>query len=208
MPKMPPIYDGRFVLRPEQDTSYVHFEGAADHPFQPDPDVFPRVNVWWLAEAALFSYWDPDAALRGFNAAGLEAEFVKEGGTECYVVWQSNWLAVAFRGTEGDQWSDILTDAKFAQIPWLGGARARGLRPCRAGDRAETHTGDQPSGGWTDPLVLRTQSWRRVGHTSCGPLCRDARRLYLWIAAHRRPGVRGSLHGAVRRPFRSVRQQP
>ncbi len=120
MPKKPPIYDGRFVLRPEQDTSYVHFEGAAAHPFQPDPALFPRVNIWWLAEAALFSYWDPDAALRGFNAAGLEAEFVKEGGTECYVVWQSNWLAVAFRGTEGDQWSDILTDSRFAQIPWLG----------------------------------------------------------------------------------------
>ena len=120
MPKKPPIYDGRFVLRPEQDTSYVHFEGAAAHPFQPDPALFPRVNIWWLAEAALFSYWDPDAALRGFNAAGLEAEFVKEGGTECYVVWQSNWLAVAFRGTEGDQWSDILTDSQFAQIPWLG----------------------------------------------------------------------------------------
>jgi hypothetical protein len=120
MPKMPPIYDLRFVLRPEQDTSYMHFEGAADHPFQPDPVSFPRVNVWWLAEAALFSYWDPDEALRGFNAAGLEAEFVKEGGTECYVVWQSDWLAVAFRGTEGDQWNDILTDARFAQIPWPG----------------------------------------------------------------------------------------
>ena len=121
MPKLPPIYDLRFVLRPEQDTSYAHFEGVADHPFQPDPEVFPRVNVWWLAEASLFSYWDPDAAIRGFNAAGLEAEFVKEGGTDCYVVWQSDWLAVVFRGTEGDQWSDILTDAKFAQIPWLGG---------------------------------------------------------------------------------------
>jgi len=120
MPKMPPIYDGRFVLRPEQDTSYVHFEDAVAHAFQPDPAVFPRVNVWWLAETALLSYWDPDAAIPCFNAAGLEAEFVKAGGTECYVVWQSSWLAVAFRGTEGDQWSDILTDARFAQIPWKG----------------------------------------------------------------------------------------
>jgi len=120
MPKLPPIYDGRFVLRPEQDTSYVHFENAATHPFQPDPASFPRVNVWWLAEAALLSYWDPDPAIARFNAAGLEAEFVKAGGTECYVIWQSTWLVVVFRGTEGDQWKDILTDAAFAQIPWKG----------------------------------------------------------------------------------------
>jgi hypothetical protein len=121
MPKPPPVYDGQFVLRPEQDTSYVHFENAAGHPFQPDPVSFPRVNVWWLADAALLSYWDPASAVPLFNAAGLDAEFVQAGGTDCYVVWQSNWVLVAFRGTEGDQWSDILTDARFGQIPWQVG---------------------------------------------------------------------------------------
>jgi hypothetical protein len=121
MPKPPPVYDGQFVLRPEQDTSHVHFENAAAHPFQPDPASLPRVNAWWLAEAALLSYWDPTAAIPLFNTAGLDAEFVEGGGTECYVAWQSDWLLVAFRGTEGDQWNDILTDAKFAQIPWQVG---------------------------------------------------------------------------------------
>jgi hypothetical protein len=99
----------------------VHFEDAASHPFQPDPASLARVNVWWLAETSLLSYWDPGAAIPLFNAAGLDAEFVEGGGTQCYVVWQSDWVAVAFRGTEGDQWSDILTDARFAQIPWQTG---------------------------------------------------------------------------------------
>jgi len=121
MPKAPPVYDGRFVLRPEQDASYVHFENASAHPFEPDPASVPRVNVWWLAEAALLSYWDPAAAIPLFEAAGLNAEPVEERGTECYVVWQADWVLVAFRGTEGDQWSDILTDVKFQQVPWQAG---------------------------------------------------------------------------------------
>ena len=121
MPKAPPVYNGQFVLRPEQDTSYVHFENAAAHQFQASPGSVPPVNAWWLAEAALASYWDPAAAIPLFNAAGFEAEFVEEGGTECYVAWQSTWLLVAFRGTEGDRWDDILTDVRFAQVPWLAG---------------------------------------------------------------------------------------
>jgi triacylglycerol lipase len=121
MPKPAPVYNAQFVLRPEQDTSYIHFENAAAHPFRPDPAELPRVNVWWLIEAALLSYWDPAAAIPVFNAAGLDAEFVEADGTQCYVAWQADWLLVAFRGTEGDQWGDILTDARFAQIPWKVG---------------------------------------------------------------------------------------
>ena len=155
MPKLPPIYDGRFVLRPEQDTSYVHFENAAAHPFQPDPVSFPRVNVWWLAEAALLSYWDPDAAIARFNAAGLEAEFVKAGGTECYVIWQSD---LACRGLSRDRGGSVEGHPDRCRVrpdSVAGKSCARRLRPGSTGDRAKAHTGDQPSGGRADPLVLR-----------------------------------------------------
>jgi len=121
MPKPPPVYDARLVLNPERDLDYVHFENAVQHPFQADPSSFPRVNVWWLAEAALLSYWDPDAAIPIFKGAGLDAVFVAARSTECYVVSQRGWLAVAFRGTESDEWPDILTDARFAQVPWRTG---------------------------------------------------------------------------------------
>jgi len=63
MPKPPPVCDIQFVLHPEQDAGYVHFENAAAHPFEPAPGSFSRMNAWWLAKAALLSYWDPPQAL-------------------------------------------------------------------------------------------------------------------------------------------------
>ena len=100
---------------------HVHFEDAASHPFQPRPTGFPRVNVWWLAEAALALYWAPAGANRLFQAAGLECQYLHGGGTDCYVAWQTDWLLVAFRGTQPDQWADILADVKFAQVSWDAG---------------------------------------------------------------------------------------
>jgi triacylglycerol lipase len=121
MLKPPPDYEGRLVLRPEQDRDYLHFENAGEHPFQANPRGFPRVNVWWLAEAALLSYWDPTEAKALFSAAGLDSQLIKSHGTECYLAWQDAWVLVAFRGTEGDQWDDVLTDARLAQTTWLTG---------------------------------------------------------------------------------------
>jgi len=118
MPKPAPEYDIGFVLHPEQDATYIHFENAATNPFQPNPSAMSRVNAWWLSEAALLSYWDPAPAIQIFKSAGLDAEYVNQESTDCYVAWESAVVIVAFRGTESDQWKDILTDARVAQIPW------------------------------------------------------------------------------------------
>jgi hypothetical protein len=118
MPKPPPVYESRFVLHPEQDASYLHFENAGAHAFQPHPTGFPRVNAWWLAEAALASYWPPADASQIFSAAALSAEYLSANGTDCYVAWQPGFVLVAFRGTQPGQWADILADAKVAQVPW------------------------------------------------------------------------------------------
>src|SRR5689334_23587159 len=110
MRKPLPVYDIRFVIHPEWDAAYVHFENAAANPFQPRPAGFPRVNAWWLAEAALLSYWAPEPANRIFAAAGLQSDYLAaDDGTECYVAWQSEAVIVALRGTQPDQWKDILT---------------------------------------------------------------------------------------------------
>jgi triacylglycerol lipase len=127
MPKPKPVYDVRFVLHPEQDAEYVHFEGSGAHPFQPHPDGIPRVNRWWLAEAALAAYWPPDKAQEIFRRAGLDSEYLTAGGTDCYVAWQKDWLAVAFRGTQPDQWPDVLTDANASQRAWDIGRVHRGF---------------------------------------------------------------------------------
>jgi triacylglycerol lipase len=121
MQKPAPVYSLQFVLHPEQDTAYRHFENAAANPFQPDPENFPRVNVWWLGEAALLAYWNPADAIPIFRAAGFQCEFITADGTDCYVVSQKDFVIVAFRGTQPGQWKDILADANIVLVPWPTG---------------------------------------------------------------------------------------
>jgi triacylglycerol lipase len=118
MQKPGPVYSLQFVLHPEQDTAYRHFENAAANPFQPNPRDFPLVNAWWLGEAALLTYWNPADAIPIFEAAGFQCEFITAGGTDCYVASQRDFVVVAFRGTQPDEWKDILADANIVLVPW------------------------------------------------------------------------------------------
>jgi triacylglycerol lipase len=128
MRKDPPTYVLDFVFHPEHDTDYVHFQDAGAHPFQPDPAGFPRVNAWWLADSALLTYWDPAKATTIFSRAGLTAEFIKVGSTDCYVASRHGLVIVAFRGTEPNEWQDILTDVKIQLVPWRAGKVHRGFK--------------------------------------------------------------------------------
>jgi triacylglycerol lipase len=112
--------DLRFVLHPEADSGYVHFQNCELFPFNARPLKLGRRNTWWLADAALLAYWPPPLALPRFQAAGFAGtEFVDEGGTQCYVSWTDDFALVAFRGTQPDQLSDIFDDAAFAFVPWI-----------------------------------------------------------------------------------------
>ena len=121
MQKPAPAYVADLVFHPEHDTLYVHFENAAAHPFQPDPAGFPRVNAWWLADSALLTYWDEVKAAAIFKSAGLHSTFIKVRSTDCYVAWQNTFVIVAFRGTQPDEWDDMLTDANIVLVPWHAG---------------------------------------------------------------------------------------
>ena len=122
MRKPPPDYSLDLVLHPAHDTGYKHFENSASNPFQPNPATdFPRVNAWWLADAALLTYWNPADAIPIFRNAGFECEFVTADSTDCYVASQRDWVVVAFRGTEPDAWQDILTDVNIVLVPWQTG---------------------------------------------------------------------------------------
>lgn len=121
MQKPAPVYSLDLVFHPERDHSYVHFQHADLHPFQPNPAGLPRVNVWWLADSALLSYWDEANANAVFDGAGLQSTFIKVGTTDCYIASGSGFVIVAFRGTEPDEWPDVLTDAKIALVPWQTG---------------------------------------------------------------------------------------
>lgn len=128
MQKPAPVYSLDLVFRPERDNGYVHFENAAAHPFQPNPAGFTRVNVWWLADSALLTYWDEANAKAIFDSAGLQSKFVKVGSTHCYIAWQNGFVIVAFRGTEPDEWQDMLTNAKIKLVPWQAGKVHRGFK--------------------------------------------------------------------------------
>jgi triacylglycerol lipase len=128
MQKPPPVYTLEFVLHPERDATYRHFENASANPFQPNPMGFPRVNMWWLAEAALLTYWNPAAAIPIFETAGFQCEFITAEGTDCYVAAQADFVIVAFRGTQPDKWKDIIADASLVLVPWQNGLVHLGFR--------------------------------------------------------------------------------
>ena len=76
------------------------------------------MNVWWLGEAALLTYWNPADAIPIFEATGFECEFITADGTDCYVAAQADFVVVAFRGTQPDEWKDIIADANIMLVPW------------------------------------------------------------------------------------------
>ena len=129
MQKPAPVYVLDLVLHPEHDSGYIHFENADSNPFEPNPSSFPRVNIWWLADSALATYWDEPQATAIFAAAGLQCKFVEEGSTDCYIAWQDTFVIVAFRGTEPDEWQDVLTDVNIELVSWpQGGKVHRGFK--------------------------------------------------------------------------------
>src|ERR1700754_352998 len=99
MQKPPPTYSIELVFHPARDISYEHFTDAVRHPFEPRATAVPRVNAWWMADAALASYWDALDAEKIFVRAGLTSTYLKRGPTDCYVAWEDDFAIVTFRGT-------------------------------------------------------------------------------------------------------------
>ena len=119
-----PTPDLNLVFHPDADATYRHFDGHESVPFDPGATTVTRANAWWLAEAALLSYWDPAEATKRFAVAGLTAEIVEQGDTQAYVAAMPGAVIVAFRGTEPDHLGDSFDDAKIILVPWEHGAGA------------------------------------------------------------------------------------
>lgn len=113
-----PTPDIMLVFHPQQDASYVHFLDGDAHPFDQAKGRLGRRNAWWLADAALLSYWAPDEALARYARVGFEAEPVFGGTTQGYLAWNDTAVIVSFRGTEPGEPGDILDDLTFAVAPW------------------------------------------------------------------------------------------
>ncbi len=87
------------VVPPNED--YEYFEDCRNHPFQYASSKFEMVNAWWLAEAALLAYAEPQFAIPRFQDAGLpDVRFFSGESTQCYVGHNDDFVIVAFSGTE------------------------------------------------------------------------------------------------------------
>ena len=120
------------VTHPESDAEYFHFQPqmadgsvrrAVDAtPFDASATVFSPVNAWWLAEAALLSYWDPASVASRLSAqAGLASEWFDRRGTEGYVAWNDHAAIVSFRGTQPNEQADVWSDIDFVTTRWEKG---------------------------------------------------------------------------------------
>ena len=120
------------VTHPERNVSgYLPFEDARDdrYRFRPAADGWSRINAWWLAEASFLSYWHDDAEATDIYSrqTGLAYVPLSEGATQCSLAVDPNFAIVAFRGTQPDQWQDILDDARFTMGPWKQGHAHEGF---------------------------------------------------------------------------------
>ena len=113
-----PDPDPQLLFHPELDTQYVFFENSQSFPFVPDATSFNKANAAWLADAALLAYWPSDGAKPKFAAAGLtDYSFLNQNGTQCHVASNDQFAIVCFRGTQPDQWQDVLADVEIAESP-------------------------------------------------------------------------------------------
>jgi triacylglycerol lipase len=113
-----PAPDITLVFHPARDTSYVHFLEAESHAFDAAATRLGRRNAWWLAEAALLSYWAPDEVRARYARVGFDAEPLFDGTTNGYLAWNAQAAIVSFRGTEPGEPGDVLDDLTFALAPW------------------------------------------------------------------------------------------
>lgn len=131
LPAAPDLHTQVMLLtRPEQNVSgYEPFVDAAQFPFEPAPSQWSRVNAWWLAEACWLSYFHDDDTVKATyrNRVQLDCACLNRGGTQCTIASSPEFAIVAFRGTQPDQWADIIADGRYLPIAWHGVSVHRGF---------------------------------------------------------------------------------
>jgi hypothetical protein len=102
---------------------YTFFADAAAHPFQPGDDSFNLRNAWWLMDAAFLSYSGEHVIRDTWNRVvpAIDVRYFAGRTTECYVAASPDWIILAWRGTQVDQfWPSVLdwlSDARFFPTP-------------------------------------------------------------------------------------------
>ena len=200
-----PTPDLRFVFHPELDPDYVHFDGHEQASFVAKAASLTRANAWWLAEAALLSYWGEATAVRRFETAGLRAQFVEVEDTQAYVAWSAEFLLSQLpRHATRQHGRHRRRCARDA------GALDEWCRSLRVQGRLGAHLvapdeGRRTARDGTHRMVRRTQPRRSASDALGRPFCRHRRHLYARLSACRGPTVRRRIRCAFWGPLAALR---
>lgn len=166
--RLPPATIAALSPPPGGRFPYTFFQDAdaAKNRFRPEITAFDLRNAWWLCDAAFLAYSadaDVSAAYASAPGAAQVRHFAGRRGTACYVATSDDWMVLAFRGTEvNDFWRTVLDVATDAQV-----------FPVR------DERGDLVHGGF---LRSVDEVWQAVrAHIAAQ---QAARRRPLWIAGH------------------------
>ena len=106
------------IVPPNED--YDYFKDRRRHPFRYESNNLEMVNAWWLAEAALLAYAQPEFAAPCFQKAGLQCKFFDGDSSQCYVANNDDFVMVTFRGTEVRQREGTSGyDLRYVVADWL-----------------------------------------------------------------------------------------
>jgi hypothetical protein len=123
MPKpLPPAIAAALNPPPSPAHPYCFFEHVAQHPFLPTNTGVSLRNAWWLMDAAFLSYCRPADVHRILDET-VQATVTSFSGkltTQCFVATTDDWIVLAFRGTQVDDFSasiiDWSVDAQFLPL--------------------------------------------------------------------------------------------
>jgi hypothetical protein len=99
----------------DPNTTYPYFQKSNNYPFYPEARTFNKVNVAWLADAAMLAYCDFGFVKENLEKAGFKKSFFpfNNKGTQGYIASNGEAVFIIFRGTEIQEPEDLLYDANF-----------------------------------------------------------------------------------------------
>jgi hypothetical protein len=113
---------------------YEYFQNWKIVPFEYGGSSFSLANAWWLAEASTLVYADEAYVRTRFRGAGLERIiFLNRSSTQCFIVSNSRFAIVIFRGSEiwnrndlfgpRQMIADFMTDIDIRLSDWIRGGK-------------------------------------------------------------------------------------